>query len=199
MDNPISLDSKEFDYLCDTDFLITKHSISAKMIRLFQSTENKIKESLQEKIHLWPKQWLQKHGKISRGENYRKLPYIVLDYPRHFKDDEVFALRSMFWWGNFFSCTLHLKGSWINPLKENIISHLLANPADLFLCVNETPWEYHYGNDNYRLVRDIPQEEIKQIINDMPFIKLSRKLELSDWQRMPDFCVQSLEIFLSAI
>jgi hypothetical protein len=50
------------------------------------------------------------NGKISRGENYQLLPYIILDYPSYFSRNNIFAVRTMFWWGNFFSITLHLSG-----------------------------------------------------------------------------------------
>ena len=43
-------------------------------------------------------------GKISRGENYRGLPYLILDYPAYFSQKDIFAFRTMFWWGHFFQC-----------------------------------------------------------------------------------------------
>ncbi len=37
----------------------------------------------------------------------------MLDYPRAFGRDSIFACRTFFWWGRFFSLTLHLAGrSW---------------------------------------------------------------------------------------
>src|ERR1700743_3182070 len=50
--------------------------------------------------------------KISRGENYRGLPWVMLDYPRVFGREDVLAIRTMFWWGHGFSVTLHLKGKY---------------------------------------------------------------------------------------
>ena len=40
--------------------------------------------------------------KISRGEQYLGLPYVMLDYPRIFSKENVFAIRTFFWWGNYF-------------------------------------------------------------------------------------------------
>src|SRR6185437_142624 len=46
--------------------------------------------------------------KISRGENYRGLPWVMLDYPGVLGRDDVMAIRAMFWWGHAFIVTLHL-------------------------------------------------------------------------------------------
>ena len=54
---------------------------------------------------------VQSTPKIAKGENYLQLPYVLLDYPRCFDKENIFAIRTMFWWGNFFSITLHLSGS----------------------------------------------------------------------------------------
>ena len=48
-------------------------------------------------------------AKISKGENMG-LPWVMLDYPRLFGQEDVLAIRTMFWWGHCFSVTLHLKG-----------------------------------------------------------------------------------------
>jgi len=60
--------------------------------------------------------------KISRGENYLGLPYLVLDYPRLFRPDAVLAIRTFFWWGHFFSSTLQLSGGY----KTEFLSRLQA-------------------------------------------------------------------------
>lgn len=53
-------------------------------------------------------------GKISRGENYEGLPWMMADMPRHFGQEDVLAFRMFFWWGHYFSATWHLKGAPLN-------------------------------------------------------------------------------------
>jgi hypothetical protein len=35
----------------------------------------------------------------------------------------VFAIRTMFWWGNFFSVTLHMKGNYREHFQEKLIGN----------------------------------------------------------------------------
>ena len=75
----------------------------------------KLRELVQENVNRGfnlPEEVLIQSPKISRGENYNGLPYVMLDYPRCFGKEDVFAMRTMFWWGNFFSITWHLKGKY---------------------------------------------------------------------------------------
>ena len=68
----------------------------------------------------------EKYGspKISKGENYRGLPYVMLDYPRLFGREEVLAIRTFFWWGHGFSVTLHLKGGYRERISAGIATTL---------------------------------------------------------------------------
>jgi len=51
----------------------------------------------------------------------------------------------------------------------------------IYLCVNKSPWEYHYGNDNYVVLN----ENYLKIIENMEFIKLSKKYNLDDFNKLP--------------
>ena len=89
--------------------------------------------------------------KISRGENYKGLPWVMLDYPRVFGKEDVFAIRTMFWWGHAFSVTLHLKGEWKRLFLPVIIDRKDAFAAAGFQWgVMEDEWEHGHTGDNYR-------------------------------------------------
>jgi hypothetical protein len=126
-------------------------------------------------------------GKISKGENYRGLPYLVLDYPAIFRKDDVFAFRTMFWLGNFYSSTLHLQGSFLERFRKQIVKNVdLLGELELNLCVNDTPWEYHYESDNYR---PLSSDDL-DILSNHYFLKISRRFELESWQSLPDEVVR---------
>ena len=86
----------------------------------------------------------EKSGKISKGENYLGLPYAILDYPAIFKKENVFAIRTMFWWGNFFSITLHISGR--KRMREINISKLVENlrEKNFLFCINKKEWEHNF-------------------------------------------------------
>ena len=67
------------------------------------------------------KKSLNSSPKISKGENYKGLPWLVLDYPRYFNKEDIFAIRTLFWWGNFFSITLHISGKYKMRYEKKII------------------------------------------------------------------------------
>ncbi len=85
--------------------------------------------------------------KISRGDNYNGLPYLVLDHPRIFQKDNIFALRTMFWWGKQLSVTLHLSGSF-NELYLPAIREKFRD--DLFMCAaGEEEWDHDVNGRGY--------------------------------------------------
>jgi len=147
-----------------------------------------------------PPQTFTKNGKISRGENYRKLPYLILDYPRKFGPDSIFAFRVMFWWGNHFSATLHLDGkdleSYRIPFLKNY-SRLFDK--GFFICVNKDPFEYHFGEDNYQSLEQADPDKIDGIVKRGTFLKLSRKLAIREWEKLPAYSRETFELLLDAL
>lgn len=180
----MTLTEKELFILQDTDFLLTKAKAIEKIYKLFEKTRKELVHSVKELNFTFPAGTKLATGKISRGENYRNLPYLVLDYPALFTRESVFAYRTMFWWGNFFSATLHLEGSALNNYRNSIINNFetLLN-RNIYIGVGKTPWQYHYGKDNY-----IPlTKDHKDFISKCKFLKLSKKIEIIEWDRVPGF------------
>src|SRR5205085_6167099 len=126
-----------------------KHNATQKILELFGDLERTLKaEDLLHELHF---DNLEKTtGKIFRGENYRKLPYVVLDYPKLFSADNVLAFRTMFWWGNEFSFTLHLQGRALDKFRAAIEKNIhTLQHKQFYFCVNDSPWQYSFTADNY--------------------------------------------------
>ena len=102
----------------------------------------------------------------------------------------------MFWWGNFFSVTLHLSGMHKEAYVKNvpeIYSFLQEN--GFFICVNQDEWQHHFEKTNYISLNKIESESIFQ----KPFFKLSKKLDLKDWEKAPAFFETSYAGFLQLL
>ena len=56
--------------------------------------------------------------KISKGEAYRGLPWLMLDYPRYFGKEGHLSIRVFFWWGNFIAIYLHSSGVYGSKLMH---------------------------------------------------------------------------------
>jgi hypothetical protein len=146
------LTEKELLILQDKDFLLTKAAVLQKITELLEDTREEIKRCVENSNFSFPDGTGLLDGKTSRGENYKNLPYMVLDYPALFSKNSIFAYRTMFWWGNFFSATLHLEGIALDDYRNSIRLNLdeIFN-KDVFIGVGDTPWQYHYEEDNYSL------------------------------------------------
>jgi hypothetical protein len=120
--------------------------------------------------------------KISKGENYKGLPYQVLDYPRFFENENIFTVRSMFWWGNFFSITLHLSGRFKELFEKKIIRSIHSlNEKGFYFCTNDHAWEHHFEEDNYKALSSISDKAFEKIVRERSFIKLAQKIPLTAW------------------
>lgn len=183
----------------DSSLLKTKQVVIKKMHQLLVNLNDQLRPVVLSKIKVLPTYALSKSGKISKGENYRDLPYLVLDFPRHFSQDAIFAFRTMFWWGNFLSCTLHLQGSTLERFRSNLMGNLPHADKDVFFCIAPTPWEYHYEKNNFLPINEISKEELSTIIKTKEFIKISRKLPLEKYDQLATFAIETFEIFWKLI
>jgi hypothetical protein len=125
--------------------------------------------------------------KISKGENYKGLPYLLLDYPRYFNRENIFAIRTMFWWGNFFSITLHLSGIYKKGAEKKILrSYEILKKNGCYCCVNDNQWEHHFETSNYKLLKEISPTAFKASICNNHFIKLANKIPLESVDNAED-------------
>ena len=167
---------RELKTLKEQEFFRVKHDLTIKISELFNQLKQVIKEDTKHIKFTYPKKVDIISGKISKGERYNQLPYINLDFPKYFSKEDVFVFRSMFWWGNFFSFTIHLQGKLLDRYRIVLKSNLkLLRNKDIYFCVNASPWNYTFKPSNYKLIDKISERELKDLIASRPFIKLSRR------------------------
>jgi hypothetical protein len=186
----------EKQIISDTEFLKTKFLIINKIENFFEDLREMLSARIDESTFIFPPDIDTRYGKIFRGENYRLLPLVVLDYPKLFSKDDTFTFRTMFWWGNFFSSTLHLEGKSLTHYRDKIIANLPKYLDEQFyVCVNDTPWEYHYESSNYVLLN----LENLHLLHDSKFIKLSKKFKLEHYNDLPNLSSDFLNTILNIL
>ena len=199
-DNILKFSNEEMKVLVDKNFFELKHSSTAKLVELFGQLEVELKKVFSAS-ELEVDNLNASSGKIFRGENYRGFPYVLLDCPRLFNRESVFAFRSMFWWGNEFTFTLHIQGNAWEYFKPKLIRNLeRLTESDIYFCVNESPWQYHLGTDIYLLLNSQKDLELElQILSAKDFVKLTRKLSISEYKSVIQVGKETLKLFLGLL
>jgi hypothetical protein len=179
----ISLSPQELALVTNAEWILTKNTIIGKVYTLFGQLAAEMNTSPYLSGNELSAELSAVSPKISRGENYCGLPWLMLDYPRIFTRSNSFAIRSFFWWGNFFSITLYLKGTY----KERFAPLLLAHHKKLadshyYVCVGEQEWEHYFLPDNYLPLQDFDMPSLNKIWENRDFIKISAMIPLADWE-----------------
>jgi len=188
----ITLSDKEQELVSNTDWILTKYAIIQKVYTLFGELLVPMQQVItDEKGHL-PEAVYSNYPKISKGENYQGLPYVMLDYPRCFEKDNTLAIRTFFWWGNFFSVNLQLSGKH----KKNAIPVLLNNfpmlsESGYAICVSTDPWQHHFEADNYVPLKNYTPDSFSEILYSKYFLKLAKSIPVQHWNEVPLFIEQS--------
>ena len=165
---------QELELYTDTSLILTKNAILLKL-KIFLEELQLRQQDIINNFAFIPGEVLKISPKVSKGENYKGLPWLVLDYPRYFKPGNIFAIRTLFWWGNFFSTTLHLSGVYKKKFGEKILSYPEKSVKEnFFICISEEQWQHHFEISNYMPLKEIPAVEIEKI-KARSFIKLGKK------------------------
>ncbi len=175
----IQLSEEEMQLVTNSDWILTKQGIIHKLALLFG-------ELSQAELNTWkiaeiPGPHTSLPPKISKGEQYESLPYMVLDYPRIFSKENIFAIRQFFWWGNYFSVTLHLKGHYQQLYTPKILTAIQAGLLDGFsISVTGSEFDFNLNGGSYELLTEKNRQLHKNLAT-YPFVKISIAIPLGEW------------------
>lgn len=190
----IHLSSAEMELVQNAEIILTKNRVLQKMkslLEMVQLQQLSLAETngLTNEVFLVP-------PKISRGENYLGLPYLILDYPRRSSDTSFFFIRTMFWWGNFFSCTLHLSANTKNNFKERIKTSY-SELQNFYISINENPWVHYLEGTDYCKIESLTRKEFEEVCESFDHIKIAAKHSLAEWEKAPNALFENWKFFLS--
>ena len=143
----VKLSVPEKELVMNKDFILTKIAIIQKVYALFGDIAERYKTIAAPYKEQLPAGIFEPAAKIFKGENYLQLPYVMLDYPRKFTGDNMFAIRSFFWWGNYFSISLIVSGTYKEAYLKAVEKMAVAD--SWFICINESPWHHYFEADNF--------------------------------------------------
>jgi hypothetical protein len=190
----VSLSAFEKELVMDANWILTKNHIIQKVFALFGLVSDAC--LLHPLLKHLPNEITATAPKISKGENYEGLPYVMLDYPRCFSKDDVFAIRTFFWWGNFFSITLHLKGKYKLQYEQVITDAIKAGELkNAWVNVSDHEWMHHFENKNMRPVDGMDANTLKA----KELLKLAYKLELKEWDNAEEFLLKAFDQYMQIL
>lgn len=183
-------DEKELSFLSDIEILKYRETAYEKVKHLLREVKSRLEPKVNSLHNLLPAGSLTRGGKISKGEHLQGLPYMVLDFPRFKQGEELLLFRTMFWWGNYFSVTLHLQGNLASRAFANL-SQVRFDPSSRF-SVDED-WN-HDVNSYVHNATSITQ------INYQPrVLKIARTIPLINSNDLPNFSLLCYESWIELI
>lgn len=189
----VSLSAFEQQLVTDASWILTKNRIIEKVYLLFGSLSEQYKE--EPLLQQLPVETLLSSPKIAKGENYEGLPYVMLDYPRCFGKEDTLAIRTFFWWGNFFSITLQLKGKYLAQYASAIQQNITKNAdEELWINTGDEEWMHHFRGDN--MIRTTEQQ---QSISNKKILKLAVQCKLEEWDMAEAKLASSFQQLLELI
>lgn len=196
----IQLSAEESTLVQDAGWLLTKNTIIEKTVLLLNELTPSMQHMLQTAQQPLPLGVANLSPKIAKGEKYEGLPWVMLDFPRLFARDDIWAIRTFFWWGHFFSITLHLKGKYKQQyeavLKENLP---LLQQHEFYICIAGDEWQHHFREDNYIPLHQLDERATAAILSRNDFCKLSAKISLDQWNLVKGELLQFFQVLLKAL
>jgi hypothetical protein len=190
----IHLSSAEIELMQNAEIILTKNRVLEKIKLLLGDVQEK-QITLVRKNNL-ANEIFSVSPKISRGENYLGLPYLILDYPRHSSENNFFFIRTMFWWGNFFSCTLHLSNNSKKIFKERI-QQSYSQLRNCYIGISDDQWAHYLEETNYNEISTMGKEKFEEACENFDHIKIAGKLSLAEWQNASSELYENWKFFLS--
>ncbi len=192
----LELSESEMRLVSSPDVILTKNRIVKKVEEIYSEVLDGYLKTVKPYGNILPAEVFSIAPRIFKGEQYHGLPYVMLDYPRLFAKQDVFAIRCFFWWGNFFSISLQLQGKYMNKFLSNIQGSLeTKKPDGYYYCIGEDPWNHEFSEENLVLIdkANVPR------MQNLPFIKLAKKIPLQEWDNVTNFYESSFSELISLL
>lgn len=191
----IRLSPAEAALFSDAQVILTKNSIIQKTVALLSE--------VQSELLLAAPSFIRESSpspKISKGENHLGLPYVILDYPRIATGGNLFFIRSMFWWGNFFSSTLQISGEYKAAFQKRLLEeYTVLKEQQYFVGVNADPWLHHFEENNYKKISSFSEDAFSVLLQESTHIKIAAWWPLKEWDSAANKLADSWKLLTGLI
>lgn len=189
----VKLSPQELELVQNRDWLIMKRSVMDKAAGLLDDFRDSMDDHKPLSDAFASFGLLSGIPKISKGENYRSFPYVVLDHPRIFERQDVFSVRCLFWWGHHFLVSFHLEGRYRDVFLGRLSSKDIRGQADWHVCVHDDPWQHYFERDNFIPAQEKTTEEWMELLARKRFVRIAAKTDVSFWNEVDGWFEQRLD------
>lgn len=186
----VKLSAAEIELVTNSSLLLTKKKIIDAIYLQMGSWQLSFKNLMEQKNKA--ASLINTNAKIYKGENYENLPWVALDYPKIIAKDDLFIIRIFFWWGHYCSINLTAKGKFKNTINPNLLAAVCGN---WFVYTGDDIWEMNMHTHHFTLIKDATHMPR----HDKDFIKIAKKIPLSQWDSMNNFILNSFEELLQIL
>lgn len=154
--------------ISDKSFFLQKKKIQEYIFQQYQEVAEHYSRSLI-CTHILQSQQQKNESKIYRGENFLGTPYYVLDLPKIQSRHDIFLLRLHTWWGEYFSISLLLSGSYYHQLHPHLSHPILqagyqVSDRDLWLFdYRESDTTALHASDSIKYFHLYPLSDLEQL------------------------------------
>lgn len=141
--------------------------------------------------------WNLRPTKISKGENYQDMPYMVLDCPFLMHQKDLLFFRTMFWWGHYFSLNLLIKGESFQHPAQALIHHLQKKPeADIYILTSDNFWQNDISGIDYASCN---AKAAQQSWEQYRHVRIAHRIDFNAMDSLQDKCMSFIQKMLSAM
>lgn len=191
------LTDKELELLQDKNVFKLKSFLTKKLEAKLAVLEELLHNHLKNGEKRLPLECYKLRGKITKGENLVEFPWMVLDYPRVFNRDKIFAVRTLIWWGRYITVSLVLTGTY----SKKLAPYVLRNAKRLhgaYISVSGTPWVHEVNNKTSVKAQKLTTSQ-KESVLEKEFIKVFFKIPLSQIQDLDKQVLKRFEQLINLV
>jgi len=185
----------ELHTLKNSEFLHIKNKVLDKIRNKLSETGQKLVKEIKSDFPDIHKRFSRESPKVSKGENYHGLPYMVLDYPRFFEKGYTFSFRITFLWGHYLNCSLHVEGNMID-IHSMEKRWATISKQQVYVCIHSSPWEHYLTDPYFKLSSSMDVNEFKDHFEKNHFIKIASRLEFDQMKNLPDLAIGEFKSLL---
>jgi hypothetical protein len=184
----VVLSPAELALAANPEVILTKNAVIDKVYSLFGGLASQYSQALVPDL-LRREGIFDANAKISRGEKYEGMPWVMLDYPRAFNHAMgCLAIRTFFWWGHGFSIKSQFAGEWAYKAELSIKSN--AGFLDT--------WQVGWTNDPWNL--KIPNDEWVPVGQNEPayqWLIAARCYRVDQWEIIDEIFPAAFQLLLN--